>query len=414
MRNKQTQKKPKQAVKTVKPKQTRNTPFGDTGNIIGKAVGSMFGGSKAGANIGRFLGSGIGSIFGSGDYQMVGQSPEYNIFTNANQLPKFSTTAATNVVCHREYIGDVYGTTLFANVGYSLNPGVSTTFPWLSTIAQNYQEYRFHGLVFEFRPLITDYVTSGAPGVVVMSTNYNADVTNYTSKQQMENSEFATSVKPTVGLMHGVECATGVTINPQKYIRQGSVPVGQDLRLYDLGNFQFATQANPVQDLGELWVTYCCELFKPIVPIDVGGDVSSAKIGRLGSISGTAPLGLIQATNTGSLTVTTTSSTVLFSADPQQLYYYNILWSGASTLWTAPVVTLTNAVFLQYFNNDGTGNFNTPQTGTAAVTSCSVQGYIKCTSLNPSNITISLGITGSYPPGFVDITVTEIDNGVTA
>jgi len=208
----QLQKKPK--------RKKRPTPFGDTGSIIGNRIGGMFGRSDIGKGVGRWLGSGIGSIFGSGDYSMTGQQPAYNVLVNGSQVPQFDTTRATNVVCHREYLGDIIGTTSFNNTQYPLNPGISQTFPWLSSIAANYQEFKFHGIIFEFRPLITDYVTSGAPGVVVLATNYNADVVNYTTKQQMENSEFAVSIKPTMPVIHGIECADDQTTIPHRYVPQ--------------------------------------------------------------------------------------------------------------------------------------------------------------------------------------------------
>jgi len=213
-----TKRKVKIGRKTIKTKQQTRavarkpaTPFGDAGAIAGNALGQMFNMPFL-KGAGRFLGSGIGSIFGSGDYTLTGAVPEYNVLTNSKQIPQFSTSHATNLVCHREYLGDITGTTTFSNRSYPLNPGNSKTFPWLSTIAQNYQQYKIHGIIFEFRPLITDFVTAGSPGVVVMATNYNANAAPYDTKQEMENSEFAVSVKPTNALIHGVECAKGETV----------------------------------------------------------------------------------------------------------------------------------------------------------------------------------------------------------
>lgn len=246
-----------------------------------------------------------------------------------------------------------------------------------------------------------------------MATNYNADVPAYATKQEMENSEYAVSVKPTISLMHGVECATNQTINSQKYIRTGNVPVGQDLRLYDLGNFQFATQANPVQDLGELWVTYCVEFFKPSVPNTIGGNIPSGKIGR-SSISGANPLGLVQISNTGSIAATVTSTTISFVGEPGNIYFYHILWTGSAVTYTAPGVSLTGATFKQYLNNDSTGNFNCPQTGVTLATSASVLGYILCTLVNPGLITITLTAGGVIPTTFCDVTILGVDDTVTA
>lgn len=267
----------------------KQTPFADAGQIAGNALGTMFNQPWM-KGVGRWLGSGIGAIFGSGDYTMVGQTPQYNVLTNGAQVPQFKTGNKTNVICHREYLGDINGSTVFTNHRYRLNPGDPKTFPWLSTIAAQYQQYRFHGIIFEFRPLITDFVTSGAPGVVVFATNYNADAPKYTSKIQMENSEYAVSVKPTTGLIHGVECAPGETPVKQLYVRTGKVPEGQDLRLYDLGQTQFATQQNPNQILGELWVSYCVEFFKPQLNDDIASHVQSYRETR-GSPTSFSPFG---------------------------------------------------------------------------------------------------------------------------
>jgi hypothetical protein len=153
-------------------KKPKAKPFRDTGGIVGNRIGGMFGNASAGRGIGRWLGTGIGSIFGSGDYTLAGSQPMYNVMMNGSQIPKFDSTRQTNVVCHREYLKDFTGTTGFSLNTFSLNPGLADTFPWLSTVASSYQEYKFHGLVFEFRSLITDFVTGGAPGVIIMATNY--------------------------------------------------------------------------------------------------------------------------------------------------------------------------------------------------------------------------------------------------
>jgi len=313
----------------------KKTPFADAGAIAGRGVGRFFGIPNA-DKIGRWLGSGIGSIFGSGDYEMVGGTPGYNVL--AGHPPQFSSSRATNIVCHREYLGDIAGTTNFAITEYALNPGMQQTFPWLSSVAANYQQYRIHGMVFEFKSLITDYVTSGAPGVVVMSTNYNSDQVAYGSRQEMENSEFAVSTKPTVNLLHMIECDAAQTIDPIKYVRTGSVPDGQDLRLYDQGKFQFATQGNPTQDLGELWVTYCVEFYKPILVPDY---VNQGLAVYHAAISNTSPLGIIYNPIHGNISATVTNYYIeMTGLVVGRIYEANIYWYTSSVAWAPPALTL--------------------------------------------------------------------------
>jgi hypothetical protein len=397
------------------PKKKKNKPFATVGQSLGTAVGSLLGSSSIGGGVGRWLGKGIGSIFGSGDYEMVGQSPSYNVLSNGNQIPKFSSTRATNIVCHREFLGDITGTTVFTNRRYPINPGSPTTFPWLATIAQNYQQYRIHGIIFEFRPLITDFITNGAPGVVIMATNYNADEPLYTTKQAMENSEFAVSVKPTRDLIHAVECAPGQTVLSELYVRPGGLASNLDLKFTDLGNFQFATQGNPNQLLGELWCSYNIEFFKPLLPNDVGGNVQSQSNTRNG-VSNAAPLGTGVIVSTGDLVDYSVPSplSLSFIGQPDNFYVIQFSWFGSvSAAFTAPAITYVNAVTQPAFFNDANSNVLAPSAGTVTNSAISVN-MIKCSASTPSLITVTLGAAGGLPTGTatVDILITQVSDNI--
>jgi hypothetical protein len=395
-------------------KKKKATPFADVGSIIGGGVGSMFGLPYA-KGIGKWLGTGIGSIFGSGDYEIVGQQPSYNVLTNGAQIPKFSSTRQTNIVSHREYLGDITGTTAFTNRRYPINPGSAITFPWLSTIAQNYQQYKIHGLIFEFRPLITDFVTSGAPGVVVMATNYNADEPLYTTKQAMENSEYAVSVKPTCNLIHGVECASNQTVLSELYVRPGGLLSNLDLKFTDLGNFQFATQGNPTQLLGELWCSYTIEFFKPLLPNDVGGNIQSQQFSRSG-IAGGAPLGTIGISNVGDLADFSITGTNQFSftGQPDNLYLLCFSWNGSvATVANSafPTLTLTNCVQHPSFFNDSSTQAQAPTPGATTV-SMNITVMLRCSSASPSLMTVVLSGAGIFPSGTtnLDVLITQVSD----
>lgn len=399
-------------VKTLKVKK-QATPFADTGAIAGQRIGSMFGNATLGKGLGKWLGSGIGTIFGSGDYSMVGPQPAYNVLTNSKQIPQFNSTTQTNIVCHREYLGDILGTSAFSNTAYPLNPGMAQTFPWLSTVAENYQEYKFHGLVFEFRPLITDFVTSGAPGVIVMATNYNADVPSYVNKQQMENSEYAVSVKPTNALMHGVECQMVQTTIPQRYVRNGSVPSNQDLRLYDYGNFQFATQSNPTQNLGELWVSYCVEFFKPQLPATVGGSISSAHIYRTG-VANATPLGTTTVVNVGTLPVTVAATSISFVAPPSTRYLVTLSWNGPSGALSLPGNSSSGNWGLVTFWNGSANTFTAAPSAAATTTQTGIIDCVFLTNTTGGNCVLSFTTGGIFPAGWtIDVLIVELDSSIT-
>jgi len=390
------------ALKLAKAKKSKkkSTPFKDVGGTIGAAAGRMFGVPQL-AGVGKWLGSGIGSIFGSGDYNMVGPTPEYNILQG--QIPKFSSTHATNIVCHREYLGDIIGLAGFQNLQYPLNPGMDQTFPWLSGIAANYQQYRFHGLVFEFRSLITDYVTSGAPGVLVMTTNYNADQPAFVTRQEAENAEFAVATKPTANLVHMIECKPDETANKLYNIRTTSVPTGQDLRLYDYGLTQLITQNNPAQNLGELWVSYCVEFFKPVLAQE-NNYVAAASFhaARTGATSAN-PFGLIGFASSGTLATTITGSSVtIYNAQVGEAYLFSLSWSGATTVSITSSST-TNCTAVNLFQLD---TATAVGAGVGTTAQCSVYCYTPTVSGN-----MTLTITGATITGTpnVDITISQID-----
>lgn len=406
--------KQKQRKQPKKQTTTPRTPFKDVGGIVGRSLGGMFGQADIGRNVGKWLGTGIGSIFGSGDYVMS-NSAEYNIFTNNNQIPKFSTTKQTNVVCHREFLGSITGATAFTNRSYPLNPGLSSSFPWLSSIASQYQEYRIHGMIFEFRPLITDYVLNGAPGVVVMATNYNANDPLYVSRQQIENTEYATSVKPTVGLIHGIECAADFTANPIKYVRSGAVGT-EDLRLYDMGNFQFVSQNNPAQDLGELWVSYCVEFFKPTISEEIDTVTASHHTFFTGATTA-SPMGTVSFINVGNLLVTArTGTSMSFTAIAGQTYYVSYNWTGtgAGVAYTAPTLAVTNATPQTYMNLDTVTSFSAPQATLAGTINGCKNVFIKATTTT-SNPTVTLALSGgTLPDSSLDLVITEVSNRIIA
>lgn len=344
-----TNKKNSTKRKASRVKQKKATPFADAGAIVGKNIGNMFGLPQA-SGIGRWLGQGIGAIFGSGDYQMVGQEPGYNVLANGKQIPKFMTNDRTNVICHREYLGDILSTTGFENRQYPINPTNSKTFPWLSQLAVNYQQFRFHGIIFEFRPMITDFTSSGQPGVLVFATNYNANEPAFQSKVEMENSEYAVSVKPTLSLIHAIECNPQETTITKLYTDLES---NADPRFTTLGNMQLATVGNASANivLGELWVSYCVEFFKPKLVPEIGGVMTAHA--RRSVISTTSPLGGVQVTYASDIPVSSISAaSVSFRAAIGTKWLVQAAWSGdvAVALATLNNPVLTGATYGPWAN----------------------------------------------------------------
>ena len=177
------------------------------------------------------------------------------------------------VVTHREYITDIFGPpagVAFNNQTYNLNPGLEGTFPFLSQIACNYDEYEFVQVVWEYRSTTTDIGNSstGQCGTVIMCTNYNAAAAPFPDKGIMMEYAHAHSCKVTEHMVHGVECDPHkMALSGCKYTRSSPVITNQDIKTYDLGLFQLAVANSPPAyanlPIGELWVQYSVVLRKP-------------------------------------------------------------------------------------------------------------------------------------------------------
>lgn len=240
---------------------------------IARSAASTAARTVANAVFGPVAGNAISSIpsglrlFGRGAYRTgPNASPTESHMGMGTSVPSFSKSANGVVITHREYIGDISSAVAFTNLSYAINPGLVTTFPWLSQVAQSFTEYDFKQLVFQFKSTSANALnsTNTALGTIVGATQYNAGSADFTSKQEMENYEYAKSCKPSEDQVFPVECAQFQNPVDQLYIRTQPIPASQDARLYDLGNFQLAavgSQAAAV--VGELWVSYSVCLYKP-------------------------------------------------------------------------------------------------------------------------------------------------------
>jgi len=241
---------------------------------LGSAIGSNFGGP-----LGGFVGSSLGgiasTILGLGKYTVKKNSLQSKVNAQG-MVPYMHSSNQSVIIRHREYVGDVItgNTNTFNSNSYALNPGLATSFPWLSGIAANYTEYTWRGLAAEFVSTSGDSIASTTTTIpsVMMATQYRSTAAAFTSKQAMLNEYFSDDGKASQDFTHFVECDPKENPYNVQYIRSSSVPSGEDGKSYDIGLFTIATtgsQANAV-DVGELWFTYEVELRKPFNGVQLG------------------------------------------------------------------------------------------------------------------------------------------------
>jgi len=242
-------------------------------------------GEKIGRTLGGWAQKAIKAITGFGDYQLPNYELQKNsILDEAGSPPAVHNAGHEFIVRHREYVKDITagslesaGASNFKIEKYSINPGMIDTFPWLASVAQNFEQYEIQGMLFEFKSMFSDAVvsnvTGGSLGSVIMATDYNAAAPPFVNKVTMENYEYAQSAKPSISMCHPVECARHLSVLNELYIRNNITSlVNQDIKTYDFGNFYIASQGIPTGPnppvIGELWITYQVRLIKPKIGID--------------------------------------------------------------------------------------------------------------------------------------------------
>lgn len=219
----------------------------------------------------------INTVTGYGAYSKVGRGGMTG--TQAPRIRNGGLDGGSIIISHKEFIGDIItgDTNTFSVKSFRLNPGEEGTFPWLAQIACNFQQYRFRGLCFHFKTMSADALnsTNTALGTVMMATQYDTTQEPPTTKQQMENIEFAQSCKPSLSMTHFVECAKSQSTLTELYVNENRLKQVGDPRFYDFGRFHIATGG--MQDdeinIGELWVSYEIQLYKPMLYDALGNDV---------------------------------------------------------------------------------------------------------------------------------------------
>jgi len=245
-----------------------------------------------------------GALTGNGAYR-IKKNSLMNSMTMSGDVPTVQNTALGEgtVISHREFVKDITCGSFsapdtvsdFTIEDYNINPGNNQLFPWLATVANNYQEYEFTGMIVELKTTSSNTSTTLGIGSMIMSADYNALAVRPADKQHMENMEYSGSSKPSSTLLMPVECARSLDSNTHLYVVPDSDFAPGDARLYDLGVLHIATDGIPASaaKIAELWVSYEVILYKPKIPDAVFSGLPTLQLSGTND-SGTNPLGTVQ------------------------------------------------------------------------------------------------------------------------
>lgn len=381
--------------------------------------GSLLGGLVGLPGIGKAAGNALSNVFGLGDYEI-----KENVFMEG-RLPQMVNMPAGGgtVIRFQEYISDIYTTADIANPSafniqsYLINAANSITFPWLSQLAANYEQYFVEGMIFEFRSTSADALnsTNTALGSVMLATQYDVADPVFRSKAEMLNYEYSNSIKPSDNCMHMIECAPSQTVLAGLYTLDGSVPSGTDSRLYHLGRFNIATvgfQAANV-NIGELHVTYQVRLLKPKLYSELGFANDFAVLTNV-DYSNVQPWNVTDSTwgyNTlNNFNVRMVAGTLNIPAT-SVIKSYRIEASWASSTPAAivfPLITVANGTLV--------GPNDTLAPGGGETASRVVMSFVVTTTGNSKITAISMGGAGLLPPdtgGLALIRIMQVPQGST-
>lgn len=298
-------------------------------------------------------------LLGMGDYELQDPMPQSNSVVAAATLGKLSDEVpimhkegASVRISHREYLGDIYSSTLpYSAIVFSLNPGLEISFPWLSEIGINFTNYRFLGLCFEFISEGSEYSNTAGLGYVAIGTQYDAGKPGFYDKRTLLNSEGAVSCKPSKNMIHCVECKSENLVNDKRYVRSTTAP--GDVRLYDLGITTVAVGGNTAnnQIIGEIWVTYDVEFFLPKLGAITGGTNFFWQAVTTTGLANATPLGTghtILSRSTFFPAITSTTQ-ITFPNGARGSFVIEMFWTGASAALVTPTIATSVGAFYASF-----------------------------------------------------------------
>jgi len=261
--------------------------------------------------------------------------------------------------------------------------------------------------------------TNSALGTVIMATEYDSLNPGFLNKQIMENHDMANSSKPSVSFLHPVECKRSVTSVNVQYVRTGPVPANGDIRLYDLGVFQLATQGQQANGgvIGELWVSYEVELFKPQID-NIGNYLSDHYV--CNSVTSLLPIGSVKVKQAGSSINTVITNhisdgqIITFPATLDEgnylVTYSATVMAACGTMGTITVDNISGLTLLPYFKNETLDTIQAPVIGFALPGNA--YGFSFLVKLNDASATLRITNVGGATTtvtAYADLWITSVD-----
>jgi len=352
------------------------------GSVVGGLAGAPFGMGQLGAAAGHWAGDRSATLLGLGAYNLRRNNISSKMAMSAAGVPYMHSASESVRMCKREMIAEIISSgtvNTFIGQTFNLNPGLSATFPYLSLIAANFQEYEFQGLAFDFESTSSIAIASSTNvglGTMMLSTQYRASASPFVDERTMLDESGACSSRVSENLLHLVECDPLENPNRILYVRTLPVP-GEDIKTYDLGVTNCASTgvAGTSQPLGKIWVSYDVILRKP--QLNSTANLQYLHIWSGTSVSAANPWGSSWTVLANALSATITSTTISFPIGSMNGNYLFLLnWGVTSSGGT------TVASYFTYSSSAGVSVLN-------------AGGSVNATDVNSSGITSGVQVGGA-------------------
>lgn len=140
---------------------------------------------------------------------------------------------------------------------FEINPGLSSSFPWLSQIAPSFQKYVIKHMTFEYKTAQSTF----APGMVMFAPSFDVTASLPTSKSQML--EYAFAKRAPIWQNMSVSLSQKDIMSYKSYYVRYNAK--EEILLYDPLYIMIATDAvsSDLEYIGELWISYDIEFEAP-------------------------------------------------------------------------------------------------------------------------------------------------------
>jgi hypothetical protein len=214
---------------------------------------------------------------------------------------------------------------------YPINPGQSSTFPWLYKEAAQWEKYRIRKLMLQFIPSVTEFSANGI-GSIGLAFDSDASDTPPSNWRELYDMEPASFNLPCKVCVLNVPYKIMNTLTDGFFIRRGLKPIHTDIKTYDCGNLFVATEGQASAGMiGQLVIHYDVEFLIPVLDTSPTPPVNNTVSYFKGTSTtlNAEPTQLAFATNC-------TDGLGIYSADgsfilPQGNYLVDVMLSGTAS-----------------------------------------------------------------------------------